>query len=86
MLDFVKYLPLGWRDRDNACTPKGPRKFGGRPIRYLIGGSRLALRAPRHRPDSHGCFNIEPKYRQDELSGGLLRYAEGVMATISGVR
>ncbi|WKT59984.1 hypothetical protein Q2E61_13880 [Microbulbifer thermotolerans] len=51
MYNFLKYLPLEWRLRDdNYCVPQGPSFSSASKIGFTLAGSRLQLRAPRHRP------------------------------------
>lgn len=81
MWDSFKYLPLDWRKRDNDCTPLGPRMSFARSVSFIIGGSRLTFLAPKHSPHRRQNSSTEPnKYKHEELSGGLQRYAKDLMA------
>lgn len=81
MWDSIKYFPLDWRKRDHYCTPRGPKVSSARQLSFTIGGSQLNFRAPKHSPHRRQNLSTEPnKYKHEELSGGLQRYATDLMA------
>lgn len=80
MLNWLRYLPLKWRKRENYCVPGGPNFASAERLSMVIGGSRLTIRAPRHRP-TRKVFGQAKPLTIDALSRALsAKYGEGYMA------
>ncbi len=81
MRNLFKYLPLEWRRRDAYCTPRGPSFSSSPETTLVLGGSRLNLRAPRHRPLRRSVNQTRVLPGHDVLiDPRLSRYGQGVMA------
>jgi len=82
MWNWIKYLPLDWRDQDINCIPSGPRVNSGTPqVTIPIAGSLLRFQAPRHRPRRKEQLQHRLLPGSDALSHGISRnYGNGVMA------
>lgn len=83
MFDFLKYFPVEaeWRLKDEYCVPRGPTFSYARWITIPIGGSRLRLKVPRHRPFRSTSEQKRLLPGTDVIEGReLASYSVGVMA------
>ncbi|MDH5181500.1 MAG: hypothetical protein OEZ39_14750 [Gammaproteobacteria bacterium] len=82
MINWLKYMPIKLRELNQDQphpTPRGPSFAGAGTMRFLVGGSELSFRSPRHRPTRSTRKSYKAKSYQDLLKNRFSEFSRGAM-------